>query len=232
MTKYLLILFKVIVLFSFMSMFTLRCTNNINEKMIDVAKESFKKVSTKQNLLSHFPGKIKELEVTLSISPPGCPPTFDCSNQTGYIILTLNKNLYKKEVDDLVSDVISYKTQYNSKDNTIINLKELRRNIFPVPKCNILVENFLPIPYFEHYDFNMGFNEMKVEIDEVPYFDYTYTIPSDLQVYVIEAEAGNFWKEDCNEKRPISLKDWKHGYSRGLATSEEENIIVFWAMIW
>ena len=78
----------------------------------------------------------------------------------------------------------------------------------------------------------MGFIEKNVEVDEVPYFDYTYTIPSDLQVYVIEAEAGDFWKVNCNEQRQESLKEWKHGYSRGFATSEEGNILVFWAMIW
>jgi hypothetical protein len=53
-----------------------------------------------------------------------------------------------------------------------------------------------------------------------------------LQVYVIASESGNFWKGDYKENRPESLKEWRNGYSRGIATSEKQNMIVYWTMIW
>ncbi len=75
-------------------------------------------------------------------------------------------------------------------------------------------------------------NRMEVTVDKDQYVVDTYYVPSDLQVHVVDARAGNFWKNDCNEYRPESLKEWKHGYSKGFATSKKENIIVYWTMIW
>ena len=40
------------------------------------------------------------------------------------------------------------------------------------------------------------------------------------------------FKNKCDEKRPKFLKEWRHGYSKGIAVSDKENLIVFWTMIW
>ena len=100
-------------------------------------------------------------------------------------------------------------------------------------KCNRFYPNKFPIPYFEKMDFKLGTKESKKTIvGGQAYIDKTYIIPKDLKVYVISAEPGNFWKVDCKENRPETLKDWKNGYSRGIAISEKEHLVVFWVMIW
>ena len=53
-----------------------------------------------------------------------------------------------------------------------------------------------------------------------------------MQVYVQEAEQGSFWKVDADVYRPNTMGEWKHGYSKGTAISKEENIIVFWFIVW
>jgi hypothetical protein len=197
--------------------------------------KTFSDETTIKGLLDHFPRKIKNDSAGLSAFPPSCPPTYKCTGQYGNIELWVIKSDYQLELKDLLSKRIEYKTNYND-SNIIINLSELSKSIFPVEKCNKWYNNKPPIPYFESYDFRLGVKEEKKilegEEEEGPYFNYIYTIPSDLQVYVIEAKAGDFWKVSCKEARPESLKEWKHGYSKGIAVSDSLNILVFWAMVW
>ena len=211
------------------------CNNNYyltqTRGLLNRQKESFGKESTKENLLSHFPKRIKNDSAFLRLSEPSCPPTYKCSAQFGDVILFVNKSDYQKELSEILSGEITYETNYLD-SNIIVNLLELRRNIFPIEKCNKWYANKLPIPYFENYDFGLGTMESKKEEEGKLHFNYTHTIPIDLQVYVIKAEAGDFWKESCNEKRPESLKEWRHGYSKGFAISEKENMIIYWTMIW
>nr|WP_319572374.1 hypothetical protein [uncultured Draconibacterium sp.] len=178
-------------------------------------------------LLSHFPNKVKDV-IKIYVAPPYCEPTYDCRAQYGVVYLINKYNATK----DLNTDSILYKTEYIVGDNIIINLTELKRDIFPVKKCNKWHANKLPIPYFESYDFKLGEKEIIKNIDGETHVNYIYNIPTDLQVYVVQAEAGDFWKISCNEKRPESLKEWKHGYSKGYAISKKENLIVYWTMLW
>jgi hypothetical protein len=206
----------------------LRETNSI----LSGQYETFSDETTIKGLLDHFPRKIKNDSVGLWAFPPS-PHAFICEKQHGDILIRVQKSDYAIELNELLSKKIDYHTVY-SDSSIIINLSELRRSIFPVEKCNKWYDNKPPIPYFESYDFRLGVEEEKkiIEGEEIPYFNYLYTIPNDLQVYVIEAKAGDFWKVSCNEARPESLKEWKHGYSRGIATSDSLDILVFWAMVW
>ena len=104
--------------------------------------------------------------------------------------------------------------------------------MFPVAKCNIYCKGNLPIPYFENYDFGLGVKEEEKEVNGKIYFNYIHTVPEDLKVYVIKAEAGNFWKFDCKENRPETLGKWKHGYSKGVAVSDKYDKVVFWTIVW
>ncbi|WP_372934895.1 hypothetical protein, partial [Mariniphaga sediminis] len=178
----------------------------------------------KTNLLSHFPDNIMNNGISLHVSPPSCPPSFKCSAQFGNIYLICKTDT----TNNLIHNNILFDAEYLTDSNIVVNLSELRRSIFPVAKCNKWFANKYPIPYFESFNFGLGKREEKKIVDGETHYNYTYSIPSDLQVCVIAAEAGDFWKENCNEKRPESLKEWKHGYSRGIATSEKEKIIVYW----
>ena len=226
---------KVIVSMSLLLMFIGGCNmnpyvQNIN-KVFEKARKTFGTDIKKSNLLDIFPDRIKNSNIFLEVNPPSCPPTGQCIAQFGDIFLAVTKSDYEKYLSRLFKKKIEYETDY-SVDNIIINLNEFKRDIFPIEKCNKWHANKLPIPFFEMYDFGLGKNETKKIVNGKIYYNYTYKIPPDLRVYVVKAEAGNFWKEDCNEVRPKHLKEWKHGYSKGFAVSDKKNIIIFWAMVW
>lgn len=191
-------------------------------------KENFEKDYSKKDLLNHFPEQIKITSSFMMFSaPPGCPPSYECSAQYGKVYLINDIEKTNKLSEDYI-----FKTAYLDDNNIIINLSELRREKFPVEKCNKAYAEKYPIPYFESYDFGLGKKVTEENIDGEVYFDYNHTIPHDLEVYVIDAEPGDFWKESCNEKRPELLNEWNHGFSRGFALSKDKNIIVYWTMIW
>lgn len=199
--------------------------SNLNE-----LKKSFGADFLKSDLLSHFPNQIKDTtNFKMFASSPCCPPSYKHSAQFGKIYLICKKDSLT-EIG--LKNNSLFKSHYSVDSNIIINQTELRRDMFPVEKCNKSFDNKFPIPYFESYDFNLGEKEFEKIINGEKYWDYVHTIPSDLEVYVIQAEAGNFWKENCNENRPEILKEWKYGYSKGVAFSEEKDIMVYWAMVW
>ena len=226
---------RTLLIFSLTLLLLIACDNSnvYLSKMNNALKEQkahYGKEFKKTNLLSHFPDDILSNGISLRISPPSCPPSYECRAQFGNVYLITKNEISNKFTEpESVFDV-----KYSEDSNIVINLSELRKDIFPVKKCNKWYQNKLPIPYFESCDFGLGQKVAKkyIDGDSVPYFEYTYTIPSDLYVYVVKAEPGDFWKESCNENRPIALKEWQHGYSKGFAVSEEQNIIVYWVMIW
>lgn len=193
-------------------------------------KKTFGDDYLKSDLLSHFPEKVTDTtNFYMFSSPPACPPSFKCSAQFGEIYLITKK--------DSVTENWSIKnslfnTKYNADSNIIINQTELRKDMFPIEKCNKSFDDKYPIPYFESYDFKLGEKTFKKEVEGEIYVDYIHTIPGDLNVFVLEAASGDFWKESCNENRPESLHEWKHGYSKGIAISEENDILIYWTMIW
>ncbi len=218
--------------------FFMSCNNHENHllkqanKLLTKQRSGFTKDYLKEGLLVHFPRKIKNNKVSYFSYPASCPPTFECSSQFGERCFILDKSDYKLEMKELLIDSSQIYKYDNYEVNIIIKMTELRGERFPVEKCNKWYEGKLPIPYFENYNFGLGDVQETVEIDGQVYCESIYTIPSDLQVYVIDAQPGDFWKVSCNEIRPESLREWKHGYSRGIALSDSENIIVYWAMIW
>lgn len=197
---------------------------------INAMKNKFGTDYLKSDLLSHFPNEIKDTtHLSLLSSPPTCPPSFECRKQFGEVYLITKRDTI---TENRIKDNYLYKTKYLSDSNIIINLPELKFNRFSIEKCNKEFDNKYPIPYFESYDFNLGEKTFEKDIDGEIYVDYLYTIPKDLMVYVIKAEAGNFWKEDCQEIRQGSLNKWENGYTKGIAVSEEKELMVYWTMIW
>ena len=54
----------------------------------------------------------------------------------------------------------------------------------------------------------------------------------DFKIYLIAAESGTYLREYLPNNKNLLPKNWQHGYSKGFAISEKENIIVYWVMIW
>lgn len=60
-------------------------------------------------------------------------------------------------------------------------------------------------------------------------------LPTDLEIYIVDAQPGNFWKNKemaALEPRPVLPKKWKHGYSRGVAVSCSCSRVCWWVMAW
>jgi hypothetical protein len=196
------------------------------------AKSSFEEVYLVKNLFNIFP-VVTSSDIRFENYGPVCPPANICKSQNGSLFLMLKD---KKTLNSSLDSVIFY-TRYNSDSNIIIDLPDLSNEVFIIKKCNVFHFGKVPIPYFEYYDFGLG----TLKILQEKYSEngntfinkrWVHNIPEDLQVYVVDAKSGDFWKESCNEKRPESLKEWQHGYSKGFAISEKENMLIYWNMIW
>ncbi len=213
----------------FLSLFLIKCTTSplsLGNNYYKKAKLEFAVDFKNLHLTSHFPKIIKNKNVRFELANVSS----SCVNQSGYFFLIGKKTDYQLEFNKIKLNNIF--TSLYSSDNTIINLTDLKHNYFPVNKCNKFVPNTKPIPYFEDYDFNLGFKTIEENIKGDVMYNVIYTIPKDLKVYVLKAKYGNFFKKKCDNKRPETLKEWRHGYSKGIAVSDKENLIVFWTMIW
>jgi hypothetical protein len=192
-------------------------------------KDIFVKNYQKSNLLDFFPEQIIDTSSRYSSFPPTCPPRFECMSQFGETFLCTSLDSFS---GINMQDSLLYATTYFCDSNLIINQFEFAKVKTVIDKCNIYFNGRYPIPCFENYNLGLGKTTEEQVINQETHYLNIYTVPSDLKVYVVEAEAGDFWEIPCNEERPESLKHWKHGYSKGHAISEDLNLIIYWAMIW
>lgn len=221
--------FNLIIIFTgVISLSVFNCYEKNTNILSNEEKKDFENSFIVNDLLSHFYENRKGQLKYLLINPPGCPPRYKCLSQSGqiYIVNTYNS------INHFQLNNFLYNTQYVNDSNIIINKARLKNDIFPIKKCHNYFNKKYPIPYFESYNFKLGGEYIEKVVDGKTVGEYTYSIPSDLEVYVIEAEPGNFWKEKCPEPRPESLKEWKNGYSKGIAISKKEKLIVYWVIIW
>jgi hypothetical protein len=222
-------------MFSMLSLFIVLTLASCSDSIVSKAnhefsegKKSFSNQYNTANLFAQFPDKLTKDCLQMYSSPPSRRGT----KYTGYLYLICPLDKPGTEISNVLNGKALYSSSYKEPENIIVNLSDLRQNVFPEAKCNQWFANKYPIPYFESFDFGLGEKEEQKKVDGETHYNYTYTIPPDLQVYVIASESGNFWKGDYKENRPESLKEWRNGYSRGIATSEKQNMIVYWTMIW
>jgi len=50
--------------------------------------------------------------------------------------------------------------------------------------------------------------------------------------YVIDAKPGKYLDDKYLKETNYMPKEWKHGYTRGFAISEEQKVIIYWVAIW
>ncbi len=228
---------KAIKMFLFLSVLVGCETFQRNYQIIDTEiLTSFDKNIKIKGLLKHFPVHVSgKITGTISYLPADTPREYGCKSQNAEIIIIGNRADYLEDFKKAINDTIIYTTNYFSDNNFIIDIPELKRSLFPVEKCNKYYRDEMPIPYFENYDFGLGEKTVlkkQIKGEPRPRSHTVYVVPEDLKVYVIAAQAGNFWKFDCNENRPETLGKWKHGYSKGIAISDKTNKVVFWVIVW
>ena len=92
-----------------------------------------------------------------------------------------------------------------------------------------------PIYDFQDADFSLGTRPDSL-FNGLYYCEQEYeNLPADLEVYVIDAKAGNYWKNKDlaeSEARPVLPDKWKHGYSRGIGVSHSCERVCWWLIVW
>jgi len=218
-----------IIWISLLFVFLISCVNpnvlNADYAFSDVKKSIVNQVG-ENDMFVHFPENITSDCLRMTYTSP----SEEGSDCTGDLYLTYGFD--ESVVEQLSNDSIFYSTEYRDSTNIIINMFELKRNFFPIAKCNKWFSGKYPIPYFENFDFGLGEHKDEKVVKGQTYWNCIYTVPNDLRIFVISARSGEFWKKGCDENRPEILKEWKNGYSSGIAISKETNRVIYWAMVW
>lgn len=193
-----------------------------------------------EEMLSHFP--IRECDKKYFWSVRYFIPYKTINNYGAYY---LEKTFYK-EIDSVLSK-FTFKSSIVYNSSNVFKIRHFKINdttsYAKFYQYDSRVLTNYPIPTF--YDVDFGLGESLDYIDStqdwlsipdsirMPIFEAEKSnIPNDLVVYIIDAKQGYFWKETNKPLRPPSLRDWKFGFSRGIAISKEKEIICYWFMVW
>ena len=204
---------KLKVLIILFSVFLFACigsdSQTIDYEQVNKEYEEYKSFFNKK-LVEHFPDKIDSNITALTQS---------IYNEADYISLTIANN-----EEQIQSINLPYIAKYKSSDTCLFVIKSLEnldhRNTDLVNKisktCNC--KNMLPL-------FNSEVSRFKNKEIHCKLQDgFTY--------YVIDAKPGKYLDDKYLKETNYMPKEWKHGYTRGFAISEEQKVIIYWVAIW
>lgn len=84
-------------------------------------------------------------------------------------------------------------------------------------KHNVATATSLPVPLFEinKYQANTisGLGE-------------------DFNLYILDAKPGKYLDDKYLQECECLPEKWKHGYSKGVAMSDEQKVIIYWIVVW
>ena len=197
--------------------------NNLEKERI-FKKHYFERVFQHDSLFSHFPEEICNNHISYFYATP-CND-YDCIRGSAYLLCKTPKPAKYRAIYDYMQVCM-----YNPANCFTIEELFADDPVGRYPYANRYVPGQLPVPRMESFDFGLGYREHEdPNYPELPV--RTYNLPEDLEVHVIEADSGYFWKEKVEVFRPQELGPWKHGYSRGVALSEKEQMVGYWVMVW
>ena len=170
-------------------------------------------------MTDHFPKKIESID---------CSFTDSYSSELGNLELVL---LCREEKDYLNYLIKEYEksaiAEYKASDTCLLVVNRFVNSdrhykIYPTQNELQLLEkdcysNQNPIPNFWHNIFTSDSTECKLS--------------EDFSIYVIEAKKGKYFEEYLSDAWFMPEK-WKHGYSKGVAISEENSAVIYWLIIW
>lgn len=223
----------IIILLSLSATILSSCTDRIvghkYVAIIDNARIGFKDSYNIKGLFDHFPKSISNKSfIDLQSTVPSNIYYHD-SYHTGFVYLLLHMG---EDSLTLYPSTYIYKTKYTNQ-NFIIDDGFSYYTYFDTLKLrNIALPESYPIPYFEDLDFGLGSERIDLDSFGFPISVDKHTVPYDLDVYVLKAGYGYFWKLKADWNRPKTLGLWKNGYSCGVAISRKQNIIVYWMKAW
>jgi hypothetical protein len=170
-------------------------------------------------MTNHFPKRIESKD---------CSFTDSYSSELGNLELVLQCSAENKYLSDLLKEYEkSAVAKYKATDSCLLVVNRFVNNdrhykIKPTQNELRVVEkdcysNQYPIPNFWHNHFTIDSTECKLS--------------EDFNIYVIEAKKGKYFEQYLSVAWFMPEK-WRHGYSKGVAISEENNSIIYWLIIW
>lgn len=82
---------------------------------------------------------------------------------------------------------------------------------------NKSIKNGYPVPFFE-------IEEYKAKT--------LCNLNENFTLYILGYGTGKFLADGYLYECPYLPNEWKHGYSRGVAVNDKENIIIYWITVW
>ncbi|MBN2729991.1 MAG: hypothetical protein JXR53_12270 [Bacteroidales bacterium] len=193
--------------------------------MLDKYKTEVEKYYTVPGLCSHFPEDVGGSDIQqMFMSWPSQEELSDI-----YILQSLSEDDFSEILNRFT---FQQNSLYQDSTNFIMTLDWLwdttnyHHQHTPKQLTN------LPIPDFDPVKFGTEEISYTERIDGKEVVFTKDKAPDDLEVYVIDAKPGNFWVDSIKNPRPPMLLEWQHGYSRGIATSKKELLIVYWLIMW
>jgi len=214
MIKYLTILFS-------LSVFVNGCRNN--STILGNSNDDYEryKKTFDLNFVSHFPDKIvseKNFIICNTNSEKNDVGMFLIEN--GLIDLELKK-IEKKAIklsvkvykvsDSCLFIVNRFETEKTKKE---FEVPELSDSTIIEKQC---YKKLLPIPNFIEYSINYKTN---------------FWNDKDFNIYVFDAKPGIYLDKFDLEPDAQMPKDWKNGYSKGIAINKKNKTIIYWGIIW
>lgn len=211
------------------SVFTASCQNVETEKKIQnryqVSFETLKPV-----MVDHFPEQLPDSSIFLTTFPKkdhtkmfGFAPdmvilckTYSQSQyqERKHHFQGLSNNIYTSDDSSLLL-IFSYADVIEIDGMTYSNQESPQRQ--ELAKHNVNMASSLPVPIFN--------------IDE--YKSNTRSgLPLDFKIHVLTAKPGKFIDEKYLEECECLPDKWKHGYSKGVAMSDEKNTVIYYLFIW
>jgi hypothetical protein len=190
--------------------------NNVTNQRYLTFKSQFD-----STLVNHFPSVLNSSD-NLTVSN-----TNSEKNDVGLFLYEYN--LSSNSIKDLEKKIIQQnKSVYNNKDLCLLivnrfetvrtkdslEMVEIRDSSLVDKPC---YKKLLPIPNF--IDFSIA-NNIDFWKDE------------NFKIYVLNAEAGNFYKKFDLQPNPQMPKEWGNGFSKGVAINKVKNTVIYWSIIW
>ncbi|SHI95037.1 hypothetical protein [Algibacter luteus] len=157
-----------------------------------------------RDLTGHFPSELKE-EKKLSVSYP-----------SGVYAIGMANMIFSHQVDSMEFNKVKRKLELNK-----IKSYKPTDSIFIIVGDTINYSeklNGIPIPNFDSYERDFGMNSKY--------------LPEYHKIYVFESKTGKYLQEENLSSGKNLPEKWKNGYSRGIATNEKENELVYWLYVW
>ena len=211
---------KKIFLFIVLSVILLGCNGEVVNQMANDNYITYKKEFA-SNLTDHFPSKLTSYPTRVVNNK------YLSKNDVGLLLYEYDVAIAK--IDSIESKLKDrYIAKYTSKDSCLIIVNRFETvdthenrtdvEILDTAKVeNDCFKNKLPIPNFIDYK-----NRVKGNLK----------LDGNFIIYVLEAKSGNNFKEYDLLPNFQMPKEWKNGYSSGIAVSKEKKTVIYWGVIW